>query len=215
MKLERSHATLVSMLSKLTDGGDDWVEKLPLAQMALRMAPARDTGLSLYQIVYGRQMRTPLDILYGGWRNKAYEYMDMTSWTTELADRLESVRDMVVSRGSLAATQRKKHYDNHTKCRELTRYDTVLYRTPGMTPKLHESAKVVDKLNKVNYRISTLKDPTKMRVARINDLKPYNVDPTLCTLQVMAEDIVRQPNMILTGEITEVQPDIQFVLAKL
>ena len=74
---------------------------------------------------------------------------------------------------------------------------------------------MVDKLNKVNYRISTVKDPTKMRVARINDLKPYNVDPTLCMLQVMAEDIVRQPNMILTGEITEVQPVIQFVLAKL
>ena len=197
---------------------DRLLEKLPLAQMALRMAPARDTGLSPYQIVYGRQMRTPLDILRGGWRKKAYEYMDMTSWTTELADRLESVQDMLGSRGILAATQRKKHYDNHSKCRELARYDTVLYRRPGMTPKLQESwvgpFKVVDKFNKVNYRIATVKYPTKTRVAHINDLKPYNVDPTLCTLQVMAEDIVRQPNMILTREITKVQPDIQFVLAK-
>ena len=70
---------LVSVLSKLTDGGNDWVEKLRLALLALTMAPAMDTGLSPYQIVYGRQMKTPLDILHGGWRKKAYEYMDMTS----------------------------------------------------------------------------------------------------------------------------------------
>ena len=45
-KLERSHATLTNILSKLTEQEGDWVEKLSLAQMAMRMAPARDTGIS-------------------------------------------------------------------------------------------------------------------------------------------------------------------------
>ena len=36
-KLERSHATLTNILAKLTQREGDWVEKLPLVQMAMRM----------------------------------------------------------------------------------------------------------------------------------------------------------------------------------
>ena len=88
--------------------------------MAMRMAPARDTGLSPYQVVFGRQLRTPLDALYHGWRHDACKYMNIAEWPSALADRLEDVRDLVVSKGIMASMQTKKAYDKCSKCKTFT-----------------------------------------------------------------------------------------------
>ncbi len=37
---------------------------MPLAVLALWQGPNQDTGFSPYQLVYGQNVRTPLDLLY-------------------------------------------------------------------------------------------------------------------------------------------------------
>jgi len=64
--LERLHATLEAMLSKASAKGLDWVRQLPFAIFALRQAPNRTTGYSPFELVYGHNVRTPLDLLYEG-----------------------------------------------------------------------------------------------------------------------------------------------------
>ncbi len=65
--VERLHGTLKPMLAKATAHGIDWVTFLPMALFAIRQVPNRDTGFSPHQLVFGRNMHDPLDILYVGW----------------------------------------------------------------------------------------------------------------------------------------------------
>ena len=64
--VERMHGTLGAMLTKASAEGLDWVAQIPFALFALRSAPNRDTHFSPFQLVYGHQVRTPLDILHQG-----------------------------------------------------------------------------------------------------------------------------------------------------
>ena len=63
---ERLHATLKAMLGKATALGLDWVKQLPFVVFALRQAPNISTGFSPFELVYGHNVRTPLDIVYEG-----------------------------------------------------------------------------------------------------------------------------------------------------
>ena len=62
--IERVHSTLGAMLTKAKSQGLDWVAQVPFALFALRSAPNRETGFSPYELVFGKQVRTPLDILH-------------------------------------------------------------------------------------------------------------------------------------------------------
>ena len=43
-------------------------------------APARDTGLSPYEFVYGRQARTTLDLLHVGWNVEELDRYKVCEW---------------------------------------------------------------------------------------------------------------------------------------
>ncbi len=62
--VERFHGTLKPMLTKASLKGIDWVRFLPMALFALRQMPHRDSGLSPFDLVYGFDVRGPLD---DGW----------------------------------------------------------------------------------------------------------------------------------------------------
>ena len=66
--IERMHFTLENILGKYRSVGIDRVDQLPLALAALRQCPCRSTGFSPAEIVYGRAMKDPLDLLAAGWR---------------------------------------------------------------------------------------------------------------------------------------------------
>ena len=74
--VERMHGTLGAMLTKASALGLDWVGQLPFAMFALRSAPNRDTQFSPFQLVYGHQVRTPLDILHQGWAEVSFKELD-------------------------------------------------------------------------------------------------------------------------------------------
>ncbi len=57
--VERMHRTLEGMLTKAHQMGLDWAAQLPFALFALRQTPNRDTGLSPFELVFGRDVRTP------------------------------------------------------------------------------------------------------------------------------------------------------------
>ncbi len=61
--LERLHSTLEAMLGKVHGLGLDWVRQLPFVLFALRQAPNRTTGYSPFELVYGHNVRTPLDVV--------------------------------------------------------------------------------------------------------------------------------------------------------
>ncbi len=64
--VERFHGSLKPMLAKAVHGGVEWADFLPLALFAMRQVSNRATGFSPHQLVFGRDVVGPLDVLYKG-----------------------------------------------------------------------------------------------------------------------------------------------------
>ena len=60
------HGTLKAILGQCMEGGHDWVSQVPYALFVLRQMPYADSGFSLFEVVYGFKVRTPLDAMYHG-----------------------------------------------------------------------------------------------------------------------------------------------------
>ena len=91
--LERFHGTLKPLLAKASQDGIDWVSFLPLALSAIRSVPCRSTGFSPAELVFGKNTRNFLDVIYEGWSNPSYSSVDVVSWVQQLNDKLELLRD--------------------------------------------------------------------------------------------------------------------------
>ena len=86
------------MLRKSTEKGGDWVRQLPFALCALRSLPHRDTGLSPYELIYGKMVRTPLDLIHFGWTNERFFDLEVGDWSEVVRQRLEVVREIAGKR---------------------------------------------------------------------------------------------------------------------
>ena len=66
-QVERMHRDLNAMLRSAVDDGehDTWEDALPPALFALRTNPSQTTGLTPYQILFGRDVSQPLDVIFG------------------------------------------------------------------------------------------------------------------------------------------------------
>ncbi len=78
--LKRLHGTLKSMLSKAREIGVDWAKFLPLALYAIRQIAHSATGYSPHELVFGRRVTGPLDLLYAGWTEDLYSDMEVSEW---------------------------------------------------------------------------------------------------------------------------------------
>ena len=190
--VERMHGTLGAMLTKAASSGLDWVGQVPFALFALRSAPNRDTGFSPFELTYGRYVRTPLDILHQGWAQQDFAELDTDEWAQWLTDRLECWHDVARERGECASSERKKEFDKKALERVLEEGDWVLCRVPGMVPKLKESwhgpYQVLEKLNRVNYKVEVGKG--RQKVLHINNMKKYQVrGEAVLRMAVVAEEV--------------------------
>ena len=66
--VERFNQTLKLMLRKAAhEEGKDWDKLLPYLLFAYREVPQASTGFSQFELLYGRQVRGPLDVLKESW----------------------------------------------------------------------------------------------------------------------------------------------------
>ena len=190
--VERLHGTLVPMLTKASSQGLDWVGQVPFALFALRSAPNRDTLFSPFELIYGRQVRTPLDILHQGWVEVDFEKLNTSEWADWLVDRLECWHEVMRKRNKAASKNRKKSFDKKTVDRHFEVGDRVLCRIPGMTHKLQESwhgpYPVVEVVSKVDYRVEFRRGNKK--VLHVNNIKLFHGrEEDVMRLSVIAEDV--------------------------
>jgi transposase InsO family protein len=66
--VERFNGTLKEMLRKCASkDGKDWDRLLPYVLFAYREAPQESTRFSPFELLYGREIRGPLDVLKEEW----------------------------------------------------------------------------------------------------------------------------------------------------
>ena len=111
--IERFHGTLKPLLSKASDDDFDWPSFLPLALSAIRSVPCRSTGFSPAELVFGRNPRNLLDVVYEGWSNPSYMSVDIPTWVEQLQDKLEILRDSAAFNNHIAKLKQNASKNKH------------------------------------------------------------------------------------------------------
>ena len=133
--LERFHGTLVPMLRKLTEDHGQWPGQLKFCLYAMLTMPHRDTGFSPFEVVYGCNLHTPLELLYDSWLEPDCVSVNLISWMEKFDTRVRTVRECLRERlTELKACERVRQ--EMVKLRTFKAGDLVLFKTPGMNNKL-------------------------------------------------------------------------------
>ena len=156
--VERFNQTLKSMLRKCaSDEGKDWDKLVPFLLFAYREVPQESTGFSPFELVYGRDVRGPLDVLRETWVSSKKSNQDILSYVLLMRDRLTKMTDHVHANLKASAVQQKKWYDRNARGRCFTAGDQVLVLLPSSTSKLtarwQGPYQVVKRVGEVNYLI--------------------------------------------------------------
>ena len=131
------------------------MQTITICSFALRQAPSKTTRFSPYELVFGLHVHTPLDLLYLGWKEEVTDRLAVSTYVTELCDRLDSLKDMTMKNALQVSKKRKEANDKGKLERELVVGDAVLCKIPGLSNRLQDSwdspFRVVKKLLHVNY----------------------------------------------------------------
>ncbi len=200
--LERLHGTLKPMLAKAVEKGIDWADFLPMALFTLRQVTNRSTGFSPHELVFGRQMVGPLDLLYSGWVDKDYDDLDVCEWVCQLQDKLDLIHDMASAQEIETIEKRVESFDKNKVEREFDVGSEVLLRVPGLKAALSASWEgpyvISQKVSRVTYRIKKPESEHE-RIAHINNLKRYCAGEKLklvAGISVVAEEDVEMEKWV-------------------
>ena len=186
--VERFNGTLKSMLRKFVGrSGKDWDEYLPYLLFAYREVPQESTGVSPFEMLYGRRVRGPLDVIREGWTGEGSDGGIYTPQVLEMRDRLEQMREVVNERALKAQERQKEYYNRKTVRRTLSVGDEVLV----LLPNKHNSLKlewmgpykVKRQVGEVDYEIEMAGRKKDTRVYHVNLLKKWCPPVHVCYAQ--------------------------------
>ena len=163
--VERFNKTLKSLLRKFVKKeGRDWDMLLPYLLFAYREVPQATTGFSPFELLYGREVRGPLDVVREEWEAEKKSDQSVLSHILAIRERLEEMTTIVQDNWKKAQSRQKTWHDQNTRDRELNPGDEVLVLLPTSSNKLLAQWQgpyyVLCKTGKVNYEID-MKDKKK------------------------------------------------------
>ena len=178
--IERFNRTLETMLSLfVSENQRDWDKCLPYVMMAYRTSVHETTGCTPCEMMMGRDVRLPTDLLTGGLEVEGF-WDEEDLYVDRLKNRLEHVHQYAREHLKIASERQKKNYDHKAEAGGYHVGDTVWLHNPqkkkGYSPKLQRPWEgpyiVTSRLSDVTYRIQK-GAKTKPRVVHYNRLKPY------------------------------------------
>ena len=178
--VERLNRSLLQLMRTYVDREPaDWERYLPLVLFAYRTAVHASTGISPFELMYGRQPQ-PQD--FGTMR-----MFDPGSYQHHLQAKLAELRDFVESHIVEAAASQKQQYDQHTSERAFRVGDPVWLSVPTagkLDPRWEGGWKVTTKKSPVTWEIS---DGRRVRVVHSNRLH-FRHQPTFVAEEKDAND---------------------------
>ena len=190
--VERFNKTLKSMLRRATcDVGKDWDKLLPYLLFAYREVPQSSTGFSPFELVYGRAVRGPLDVLREVWETDHRSNESVVSHVLSMREKLAHMTCLVEKNLSEAQKQQKRWYDRKAVERSFENGDQVLVLLPSDTSKLlarwQGPYKVLRRVGKVDYLVDMHDTRKRKRILHVNMLQRW-YSPSV-TDSFSAEDI--------------------------
>ena len=139
--------------------------------------PQASTGFSPFELLYGRQVRGPLDILRETWEASGKSSDSVVLYVLSIQDRLAKLQELVRTNLTNAQETQKIWYDRHARHRELKPGDQVLVLLPTSTNKLLAEWQgpyaVVRKVGQVVYEINMHDRRCRKRLFHVNMLREW------------------------------------------
>ncbi|GFY06098.1 retrovirus-related Pol polyprotein from transposon 412 [Trichonephila clavipes] len=176
--VERFNRTILNNLSLMVSKNQqDWDQKVPLFLLAYRSAVHETTGYSPSQMLFGRDLRLPCDLLFGrppDTPSSPEEYVQ------NLQARFEDVHNLARERINLRTEKMKTRYDTKATGHQFKEGDKVWFYNPtrrkGLSPKLQshwdDPYTILKIINDVIIRIRKSTN-SKPRVVHYDRLAPY------------------------------------------
>ncbi len=135
----------------------DWDQHIPMLLMAYRSAEHDSTKCSPAKLMMGRDLRLPVDLLYG----RPEEEHHSSVYADALQERLERVHTFARAHLQMSSNRMKRYYDTRTNQTRFDRSDAVWLHNPqrrkGASPKLQRFWEgpytVLKRINDAVYRI--------------------------------------------------------------
>ena len=115
--VERMHGTLVPMLRKLASKWDDQVK---FALYAIRATPNKSTGFAPFEVIHGRVLRSPLDVVVQEIDPGHSKNVKAIEWLDELNKRVSTIREEVVKNVGKAQCEQKERHDRQAVTRSFS-----------------------------------------------------------------------------------------------
>ena len=184
--VERFHRTLKSVLRAVChEHPQDWERCLPGAMFALRTVPHESTKFTPSELVYGRNIKGPLDLLKEHWAGSDV-HPSVLEYVLDLLQRFKYSREMAVEVNEQAKLKSKQYYDRKSTERYFKPDDMVMVLKPSRTNKLEihwdGPNKVVQRLSDTNYLVEKSSGRKKPTVYHVNLLKPFIARQSVCNL---------------------------------
>ena len=152
--VERFNQTLKAMLRRsITESGKEWDKLIPFLLFAYREVPQASTGFSPFELVFGRPVRGPLDVLRETCEQGGKTPESIASYVITMHDQLSRMSDLVQENLKKAQDKQKQWYNCNAQERTFKKGDQVLVLLPTSSNCLLAVTKVI---SSVNYEVDML-----------------------------------------------------------
>ncbi|KAG8185734.1 hypothetical protein JTE90_000721 [Oedothorax gibbosus] len=181
--IERFHRTVKRVLKVLClESGSDWEQAIYPALFALRTVTHESTGFTPAELVHGKNLRTPLTLLYEKWLDvEETEGEPVTEYVFSLINRMKRCQELAISKMEECQQKNKTWYDKRAVKREFRIGDLVLifatFKSNKLSPHWTGPGTILRKLSETNYVVQLPGEKATSKVYHVNMLKPYYKRP--------------------------------------
>ena len=158
--VERFNRTLENQLAIFVERHQkDWDKNVPLLLMSYRSAIHESTKETPANVMFGRELNLPIDLLYG--RPPSEKNMDTYDYVSNLKRRMANVHEFARIRMQVASDRMKRKYDIQAS-KDVFEVDELVWlynpkRKKGLSPKLTCDWEgpyiILKRINELLYRI--------------------------------------------------------------
>ena len=134
--VEQFNKTLKDLLRRIIQGeGREWEKYLPYVLFSYREVPQESRGFSPFELIFGRDIRGPMDELKEQWSNAEEPVDNILTYVTKVRERMEAAGRIVIQ-NMKSQNRQKEWYDLKGRDMKLRIGDQVLVLLPTSTNKL-------------------------------------------------------------------------------
>ena len=146
-----------------------------------REVPQASTGFSPFELLYGRAVRGPLDILRETWKVSEKSSESVISHVLNMREKLEKMLELAQENLAAVQVKQKSWYDRMARVREFQPGDKLLVQLPTSTQKLYaqwqEPYQIVKRKGQVDYVVDMHDRRKKHWLFHVNMLKQFVSSP--------------------------------------